>query len=52
MELLTTHINREAHAEQKILELREGTKKQQQWFEEQLISRAELARQAEPILKD
>ena len=52
MEALTKHINMEAHAEQKILELREEAKKQQQWFENQLDSRGELARQAEQILKE
>ena len=52
MEALTKHINMEAHAEQKILELREEAKKQQQWFENQLDSRGELARQAEQILED
>ena len=52
MEALTKYINTEAHAEQKILELREEAKKQQQWFEDQLASRAELAKQAEQLLKE
>ena len=50
MECLTKHINMEAHAEQKILELREEPKKQKQWFEDHLASNAELAKQAEQIL--
>ena len=52
LEALTKHVNTEAHAEQKILELRAEAKKQQQWFEEQLASRAELANQAEQIVKN
>ena len=51
MEALTKHINTEVHTEQKILEMRAEAKKQQQWFEDQLASRAELAKQAEQILK-
>ena len=52
MEALTKHINMEAHTEQKILELRQEAKKQQQWFEDYLTSSAELAKQAEQIPKD
>ena len=52
IEALIKHINTEAHAEQKILELREEAKKQQQWFEDQLASRADLAKKVEHILKD
>ena len=52
MEALTKHINTEAHAEQKILELREEAKKQQQWFEDHLASSTELAKQVEQILKN
>ena len=43
LEALTKHVNTEAHAEQKILELRVEAMKQQ-WFEDQLASRAEFAR--------
>ena len=52
VEALTKHINIEAHAKQKILEMRGEAKKQQQWFEDKVASRAELAKQAEKILKD
>ena len=52
LESLTKHIDTEAHAEQKILELREEAKKQQQWFEDHLASSAEVAKQAEQILKN
>ena len=52
LDSLTKHINTVAHAEQKILELREGAKKQKQWFEDQLASSAEMAKQAEQILKN
>ena len=52
MEALTKHINTEAHAEQKILELREEAKKQQQWFEYHLASSVNLAKQVEQILKN
>ena len=41
----------EAHTEQKILELLEEAKKQQQWFEDHLASSAEVAKQATKILK-
>ena len=51
LESLTKHINTEAHAEQKILELRENAKKQKQWFEDHLASNAEITKQAEQILK-
>ena len=44
MEALTKHVNTEAHAEEKILELQEDAKKQQQWFEEHLASSANLAK--------
>ena len=44
MEALTKHINTEAHAKPKILELREEVKKQQQWFEDHLASSTELAK--------
>ena len=37
---LTQSLNMEAHAEQKILEMREEPKEQKQWFEEQLASRS------------
>ena len=47
LDALTKHVNTEAHAEQKILEMRKEAKKQQQWFEDQLASWAELAKQAE-----
>ena len=52
MESLTKHIDTEAHAEQEILELREEAKKQQQWFDDHLASSAEVAKQAEQILKN
>ena len=52
LESLTKHIDTEAHAEQKILELREEAKKQQQWFEDHLASSAEVAKQTEQILKN
>ena len=52
MEALTKHVNTEAHAKKKILELREEGKKQQQWFEDHLASSAELAKQVEQILKN
>ena len=52
LEALTKHINTKAHIEQKILEMREEAKKQQQWFENQLVSRADLAKQSEQILKE
>ena len=52
LESLTKRIDLEAHAEQKILELREVAKKQQQWFEDHLVSSAEVAKQAEQILKN
>ena len=52
LESLTKRIDVEAHAEQKILELREEAKKQQQWFEDHLASSAEVAKQAEQILKN
>ena len=52
MEALTKHIKTEAHAEQKFLELWEEPKKQQEWFEDHLASNAELAKQAEEILKN
>ena len=47
MEALTKHINMEAHTEQKVLELKEEAKKQQQWFENHLASSTELAELAE-----
>ena len=52
MESLTKHIDTEAHVEQKILELREEAKKQQQWYEDQLANRSKLVKEAEQILKD
>ena len=52
LESLTKRIDVEAHAEQKILELREEAKKQQQWFEDHMASSAEVAKQAEQILKN
>ena len=52
MEALAKHINTEAHAEQKILELREEAKKQTQWFKDHLSSSADLAKQAEQVLKN
>ena len=52
MEALTKHINTEAHAKRKILELREEAKKQKQWFKDHLASSAELAQQVEQILKN
>ena len=51
MDAISKHIEREAHAESKILELREEARKQQQWFDDHLASREELAKQAEQILK-
>ena len=51
LESLTKHIDTEAHAEQKILELREEAKKQKQWFEDHLANNAKVAKQAEQILK-
>ena len=51
-EALNQHINTEAHVERKILEIRADAKKQQQWFEDQLAGRAEVAKQLEQILKD
>ena len=50
--IVTKHIDTEAHAKQKILELREKAKKQQQWFEDHLVSSVEIAKQAEKILKN
>ena len=44
MEALTKHINMEAHTEQKVLELKEEAKKQQQWFENHLASSTDLAK--------
>ena len=44
MDVLIKHINTEAHAEQKILQLREEAKKQQQWFDDHLASSAEVAK--------
>ena len=52
LESLTKHIDTKAHVEQKIPELREEAKKQKQWFEDHLASSAELAKQAEQILKN
>ena len=52
MESLTKHIDTEAHAEKKILELRKEAKKQQQWFDDHLASRSEVAKQAEQVLKN
>ena len=52
MESLTRRLDVDAHAEQKILELREEAKKQQQWFEDHMASSAEVAKQAEQILKN
>ena len=52
LESFTKRIDVEAHAEQKILELREEAKKQQQWFEDHMASSAEVAKQAEQILKN
>ena len=52
LESLTKRIDMEAHAEQKIMELREEAKKQQQWFDDHLASSAEVAKQAEQILKN
>ena len=51
-EALTQRIDTEAHAEQKILELREEAKKQKQWFEDQLSSRNELVKETVQRLKD
>ena len=51
LESLTKHIDTDAHVEQKILELREEAKKQKEWFEDHLASSAEMAKQAEQILK-
>ena len=45
MESLTKHIDKEAHAEQKILELREEAKKQQKWFDDHWASITEVAKQ-------
>ena len=50
-ESLSKHIDTDAHVEQKILELLEEAKKQKQWFEDHLASSAEVAKQAEQILK-
>ena len=52
LESLTKRIDTEAHAEQKILELREEAKKHKQWFEDHLASSAEVAKQAKQILKN
>ena len=52
LEPLTKHIDTEAHAEKKILELGEDAKKQKQWFEDHLASSTEVAKQAEQILKN
>ena len=52
LESLTKRIDTEAHAEQKILEMREEAKKQKHWFEDHLVSNAEVAKQAEQILKN
>ena len=52
LESLTKHIHTGAHAEQKILELREDTKKQKLWFDDHLASSAEVAKQAEQVLKN
>ena len=49
--LLERKINTISNAEQKTLEMREEAKKQQQWFEDHLASSAEVAKQAEQILK-
>ena len=51
LDALTNHVNTEAQAKQKILKLGEEAKKQQQWFKDQLTSRADLAKQVEQILK-
>ena len=50
-EALTQCIDMEAHAEQKIVEMREA-KKQRQWFEDQLATRNELAKEVEQGLKN
>ena len=52
MESIAKKIESEAHAEQKILELRAEAKKQQQWFNDHLAGREEVAKQAEQILKN
>ena len=44
LDALTKHVNMEAHAEQKILEMQEEAKKPQQWFKDQLASRDDLAK--------
>ena len=44
MESIAKKIEREAHAEQKILELREEAKKQQQWFDDHLAGKEEVAK--------
>ena len=44
MESIAKKIQSEAHAEQKILELREDAKKQQQWFNDHLAGREEVAK--------
>ena len=52
MDAISKHIEREAHAEAKILELREEARKQQRWFDEHMANREELAKQTEQILKN
>ena len=52
LEAIAKHVNTEAHAEQKILELWEEAKKQKQWFEDHMASNADLAKQVEQILKN
>ena len=52
LESLTKHIDTEAHAELKILELRGEAEKQKQWFEDHLASNIEVAKQAEQLLKN
>ena len=44
MESITKKIESEAHAEQKILELRAEAKKKQQWFNDHLAGREEVAK--------
>ena len=44
LDALTKHVNTKVRAEKKILELREEAKKQQQWFKDQLTSRADLGK--------
>ena len=44
LDALTNHVNTEAQAKQKILKLGEEAKKQQQWFKDQLTSRADLGK--------